>query len=42
MTWIWETTMDFDKWSGKRAYEVIEELINGNLVIKLGNCDKLA
>ena len=42
MTWIWETAIDFDTWSGKLAYEVVEELINGNLVIKLKDWDKLA
>ena len=42
MTWIWETTMDFGTWSGKLAYEIIEELMNGNFVFKLGNWDKLA
>ena len=41
-TWIWETIMDFGTWSGKLAYEVIEELIDGNLVRKLENWDKLA
>ena len=34
--------MDSDKGSGKWVYEVIEELINENLVIKLENWDKLA
>ena len=34
--------MDLDKGSGKWVYEVIEELINENLVIKLENWDKLA
>ena len=34
--------MDFGTWSGKLDYEVIDELINGNLVIKLENWDKLA
>ena len=31
MTWLWETLMDFDKWGGKWAYEIIEKLIIGNL-----------
>ena len=32
----------FGTWSGKLAYEVSEELIDGNLVIKWENWDKLA
>ena len=42
MTCNWEMTMDFDEWNGRLAYEIIEELMNGNLVFKLENWDKLA